>query len=343
MKINQKIIISLMIGLVTLGCVEDENGLEPDPTAVNFDQQTIDLALGQEPAKIKINLDQPAPQSGTVRVKLTGDATYGEDYETLPVTAGQVLSLLIDEGEEYIELSLLPKEGGKFDGEKTVLLKLETVSEGFAIGSMSQASITLKDEILGDEAKPAKVSFTSTTLDLQENQMDGADIKITLDGTVKPGSFITVKLITELGAYGSRFSVDPNPIEEEIRLFPQPGDSEITFKIRPVNDNQVLGDLTIQMSISQIGNHMEIGDEDELLLTIKEDDQAEIPETHSVAELRDKFLAEGDWYLPQDYFIQGIITSHENVIQNAVYIQDETAGILIRFTGSNLLKRGDHV
>ena len=75
-------------------------------------------------------MDQPASIAGAVKIKIMGDATYGDEFETLPPPMDQFLNLSIEKGQKQLELILIPKEEGKFDGEKTVAMKLETVSEG---------------------------------------------------------------------------------------------------------------------------------------------------------------------------------------------------------------------
>ncbi|MEP5103115.1 MAG: DUF5689 domain-containing protein, partial [Ekhidna sp.] len=63
------------------------------------------------------------------------------------------------------------------------------------------------------------------------------------------------------------------------------------------------------------------------------------------AELKAYFTThEGNWYFSTDYFIEGVVTSTDNVPSSKfIYIQDETGGIMLGFILNNLLTVGDKV
>jgi len=89
MTYQLKLIGMLLLSLSVWQCTEDEeltqNPQEPTPTTViNFKLEHQELPVSSASQKIDLTLSQVAKSSGSVEVRLSGDAEYGLHYSTLP-------------------------------------------------------------------------------------------------------------------------------------------------------------------------------------------------------------------------------------------------------------------
>ncbi|MEP6662580.1 MAG: Calx-beta domain-containing protein [Verrucomicrobiota bacterium] len=101
-------------------------------------------------AKINLYLSGTAPGNVSVNYTLTGTATNGVDYVTIPT------SQIITTGNTNILISITPLNNALLAPDKTVTFTLTTGS-GYSIGTASNATITIRND---DLSPPSSVLFT---------------------------------------------------------------------------------------------------------------------------------------------------------------------------------------
>ena len=146
-------------------------------------------------------------------------------------------------------------------------------------------------------------------------QRSGSSL-LTLTGTLAhiESAFITF-YATDGFSYTSDYTTYPEPLEDGIRLDIYPGETAAKFTLFPVDDRLLSGDFEIAFSIESTSEGLAIGEISSFKLAVKEEDIVDPLSLHSISDLRSLFdNYDGDWYLPDDYYIQGIVTSASNVI-----------------------------
>ncbi|WP_339787021.1 DUF5689 domain-containing protein [uncultured Imperialibacter sp.] len=336
---------AVAIGATLFGCSKDDDQ-EPGPVAVSveFLNTTHNIAEVGDSVQVVVALSADAPSDGTVFIKLFGNAVYGEDFFTKPAAVNGVVRM---DFQEVMRTNIFTVHRLKNDDkrdESTITLTLANVSQGYLIGSKATSNVKLLE--LPEEPAGARINFEDVFLHLSEYEENGYAVNLKLTNPLTEKETVTLVIDAPDGRnYGTHFTTVPVAVQNKIEIEVLPGASAVQFTIFPADDALVLGTYDMTFSIDATTGRLEKGEILQLAVRIEENDKEPISEVHSIAELRNYFDEfDGQFWMSTDYFIEGVITSGENVLDNrTVYIQDETGGIMLRFSVRNFLKTGDRV
>ena len=228
---------------------------------------------------------------------------------------------------------------GLYHAEKTINLNLENPTDGFILGNQFSSSVKLLKHFVDS------INFSDVFIHISEFEINGYDIEMNLAGSITNTEQVTIEILNPEGSlYGTHFNTNPAAANNELVLNVVPGMKKLSFKIIPVNDNIIRGTYEVLFRISVATGRLQTGTFNELIVRVEEDDDNEAV-IHTIAELKNMFSEHtGEFWLGDDYLIEGIITSGSNVVNNkTAYIQDATGGIMLMFTIQNYLKMGDKV
>ena len=340
-----KLFLCLVSGITLISCSKDEDiyqdkPIEPiKPIKLSFVNQSQTITQQMESISIPLKLDKKAINDGFITVELTGTAAYGSDFTTVPQAANNQLIIKLLKNTQ--DTSFVISRATKFSAEKLINLKLSNPTAGFSLGNTitSEVKLNAQPNIIN------KINFDASVGTVTEGNLEGMVIGLNTTTSVSNGSRAKVKLTIPEGiVYGTHFYTIPGSDLNEISLEFNQNAQSTNFKIIPINDNLVLGNYSIGFEIIETTGGLEIGTNKAFTATIHENDNA-TGTINTIAQLRSKFNDhQGNWYLARDYFIEGVITSNGNTVDNkSVYIQDATGGILIRFFRSSIFKLGDKI
>jgi len=321
-----------------VGCSTEEVSNDIS-SKVSFLNQTHTVTETMESISIPLKLDLKAINDGYVTVELSGNAAYGTDFTTVPEAVNNKVYINLLTNEQ--ETSFVVTRANTLIVEKTISLKLSNPTAGFSLGNSDTSEVKLN-------ALPYQVNqlnFEATTGTVSEGDSDGLVININASNAVPNGTRARVKVTIPEGiTYGTHFYTIPAATENEIEVEFNQNAQSTSFKLIPVDDNLVMEDYTVLFELTYVTDGLEIGDQKEFTADILENDQT-TGVINTIAELKNKFSEHQEgWYLPEDYFIEGVITSNGNTLDNkSVYIQDATSGILIHFTTANIFNQGDKI
>lgn len=354
MKSIIKFVILGILGLSFLRCSEEEDVVnQPTPntlnTTVNFSLETHTLEEAGEPLKVNLTFDRPASVNGSFVIRLSGDAVYQQHYNTTPAASQSIITLSIEKGQSNAHFMLNPVNDEDSVGNQTIALALENPSNGFKLGNKVTSSVELLEddaEEPGNGEEDATVEFAESFVHISETDIAGFEIDMLLQGTVAHTEFVNIDIVPTDGfEYGTDYVTDPVAVQNTFKLEINPGVENLKFRIIPVNDNELSGTFELKLSFANISDGIKAGSQTTMTIKVEEDDIIDPLEINTIAALRTLFENyEGDWYLPNDYYIEGIVTSEKNVAdEKAIYIQDATGGIMLVFNGPVLLNKGDKV
>lgn len=332
---------ALILGLTN--CNSDDTEIETpqgSTPVISIENNEYELGESSDSLVLRVMIAPKPISDGSIQLKFSGNAEYNLDYTTNPPHSGNTITLPFSQSQEYINLVLYRKITEDQE-EKELQIQLTNVPEGYKMGTQASANVT----ILPRQKEVNAVNFEFSSLKVGENSSEGMTILLKLAQATKKTEQITLKMVTtDRMEYGTRFKSIPEPALDELVLNLIPGTTSASFNFKPINDHFLNGATVVKYQISALSSGLEAGETNSLEVTL-EDDDVFAGTIHKLTEVRELFQGKsGDWYFPEDYFIEGVITSDLNVLDGkTIYLQDETAGILLRFFQTNIFKIGDKI
>ncbi|MDN3669106.1 DUF5689 domain-containing protein [Echinicola jeungdonensis] len=342
-----QILLLFFLILLISGCVDTEEKVD-NPTKVsqvNFELESQSLSMKGTPMEVKLELDKPLSGEELLHIRITGNAIYGHHFNTQPEAHQNLIPISILPGTNKVLFTLIPLLPD--EEEKIIFFTMEDPSGNLALGNKKNCQVRLVPLVINPpEETPAVISFEIEKIILAENQQTGVKVHLSIEGNVYQSRWITLSMIVPVGkTYGTDFYTNPGPVLGELGLSVNPGEERISFTIFPVNDREVKGDFSIQFELHYLSEGLELGEPRRVEIEILEDDIIQPELIHSIKSVRERFEEfEGDWYFPEDYYIQGIVTSASNVANDkTIYLQDESGGIMLQFVLPKMVAYGDKV
>lgn len=339
LRIIEYLIVLSYLGWFLNSCNEEQQ--EPSENfRINFAVVSDSILPSEDSLRVELTFDKKTNTSGQILIRLSGDAVHTTDFRTKPEAVNGVITLNnIEKDAQKAELVIV--RAADFFYDKTIQLVLESPSQGFVIGDKPSASV----KILKNKEITDSINFTDVFIHISENEPQAYQINLKLNGTLTQTEQVVIGIINPEGVeYATRYSTQVAAVSNQLMLEVLPGEQTVSFKILPVNDNAVLGTYELKFTIKEVTGQLRKGAVNELTVKVEEDDIAQA-EINSVADLKTMFdTHQGDFWITDDYFIEGVITSGNNVADTkTAYIQDNTGGIMLQFTLSNMLQLGDKV
>lgn len=345
MKINQNSLKLLLLAtpLYFGGCSNEDTDdpQESDAVQVAFESEVSEPGGDVTSVEVFLTFSENASKSGSVRVGVAGNMAYGTHFYTEPAATNGELEVPVIKGQATAKFKV-HKLADVDNGDNMLQFILKNPSISLTLGDPSLSLLRFTK----GASDFSYIGFSSATAELWEDDTDGIELSLALNKAQATTELVTIDLIPSGQlVYGEDFTTDPLPVLGQLKLEIPAGTLSSSIKIIPSDNNVLETDYHISLQISATTGHLVKGGISEMHIDFREDDDPEGILIHSIAEVRDRFNQfPGDWYFPEDYFIEGVITSASNVAdEKSAYIQDGTAGILLHFGMDNLLHLGDKV
>lgn len=141
-----------------------------DITSANLELVKSIAYENKRDGKVSVFLSGPAPGNVTVNYTLTGTATNGVHYVTIPG------SQIIAAGNTNAIISVTPVDDGVINPDRTVTFTL-TSGSGYAVGSSSNATVTIRnDDLVGGTISFSDNFDSDTTANWNINKSQSSDI-----------------------------------------------------------------------------------------------------------------------------------------------------------------------
>ncbi len=199
----------------------------------------------------------------TVYYSVGGTASSGDYSETL---SG---SVVIADGQSSATIDVTPVDDSEVEGDETVQLTLST-DAAYTIGTPSQDAVTIAD----DEAPTPTVTLTANDAAAAEEGPDAGQFTVsrdTTDGALTV--YYSVGGTASSGDYSETLSGS---------VVIADGQSSATIDVTPVDDSEVEGDETVQLTLSTDAAYT-IGTPSQDAVTIADNDVSQSPEALRVS------------------------------------------------------------
>jgi hypothetical protein len=308
---------------------------EKDPTAslsaAQFTQSTLAITENAGEQVISLWLDVPAPSNGHIVIK--AKAIVPSCYSTLPVSELGQVTLPIEAGQTTVSFKMTPTDNGNLDGTRLVKFSILTVTAGLRVGPYRELLISVND----DEG-PVAANFETFSLNVRENTDVAGKINIVLAGAAPAEGVIVMKLQSTSG-YGTGYATAPAAVGDKIFVTVPKGATSATVNVYPVNDQSFKPDRNINLRIIDATGGVSIGAGNEFWCAITEDDGHQIT---TISSVRETYAGESI-ILHGNNYIEGIVTSINNMPGGRVVVEDATGALPLQINTAQSLTRGDLV
>jgi hypothetical protein len=334
----------LMVGtlsgmLMLSACSGDDEGVsQPVPVAfINVSGQVMENATFL--FNVNMIFAEPVREAGTIEITVTNGAnTTSDNYILTPAPVAGKITLNIAAGAQQAAITVDPVDNDVVDGNKTVIFTITNVTGGLQIGTNDVFTLTILDD--DTEADPVEVNFAEAARTIAENSA-ATTVTLNFADEAPAGGTISVAVANAEGTTAAHYTTNPAIVAGRIELTVAAGATSTSFTVTPVDNSEVDDDKQITFTIVETSAAFAIGTADQFVLTIENDDVA--PTVMSIADLRALHTG-SNVTIPDNTFIEAVLSStNQNVTARNAWFQDETGGILIRFTANNAIERGRNV
>jgi hypothetical protein len=249
--------------LVISSCKKDDP--EP-PVEISFANDTQTVTEGNQ-ITISIPLERAATEAGTIKIKLSGQAVYTEDYNTDPSGITGDFELEVPAGATSVSFLVATVNNDIYVGDKEIIFTLVDPTSNLAVGSRP----TFKLTILEDESQ-AVANFKVSTGTIQENLTTGVTFEIQFSEAAKGPGTIVVSLASSNSTYGTNFSTLPAPNGNTITLPVGDGATSSSITVVPKDDSFFHENYVIIFEITSTTGSVKKGVTNKLTVTLQEDE-----------------------------------------------------------------------
>ena len=146
---------------LTVTLTSEDAGNPDDPIELVFSTDNLTVAESDGTQEITINFSNAAPIDGIVTVALSGTATYGEDYTTVPEGVSGSITLNISEDDVNASLSITIINDSDTESEESIKLILTSDNDKLTIGQANMLDLLLTDD---DDYEEALMIFDHNTM-----------------------------------------------------------------------------------------------------------------------------------------------------------------------------------
>lgn len=266
-------LIIVLMAVTTISCSDDPlTEQENNSNRITLQFQTLAYVVGEKENGLTITVKFNKPLTSDGMLKLRVDDKFIAHLTAEPLVNNGVISIEVNRGETTGSFTVKPIDNEVQDGSRIAKVRIESLSGHFVLGANSEAGITITD----DET-PGAVSmanFVQQTVSIEEKNTTGIEYQIHFSEVVAFASEVKIALTSEKGTYSIDYVSEPTAESDTITLQVNPGLRAISFRVRPVDNNRITGEMKINLSIAKTSGAIRKGNRLQETLAINDDELA---------------------------------------------------------------------
>lgn len=263
----KKVILILSAVLfLAMSCTEEEvNEVIPasQPATVEFSLSEIQLSESASDSLVVLTFSKSAPKAGSISVAISTTNKVITD----PAAENGVIRLAVAAGATKASFKVKPVNNQLLDGYKVVSFQIQSATDGLVIGSKKISTIKIND----DES-PVQVFFAQELITTSESAANGFDIIIPFTGAAAMDGTVLFTFTSDQLTYGEHYTFEPAGANGMVTVPFLAGSTNVTLKIKPVNDFSFNGDRVVRLKIAQATGGAVNGDVSNLDIKITDDE-----------------------------------------------------------------------
>ena len=273
----------ITLALFLLSCdndpIEQEGGA--GKITVQFETGLREFIESSGEQVINLKLSSPSPADGVLTIKPGSGAL--QNVTTVPAAEGGLIRIALVKGETNVPLKLIPIDNTVKEGERIFEFIIHELTTPFTSGTTNVLKVKVKDDETTSPVVESLANFISQSITLKETNQEGVEYQVHFSEAVAMDSEIKINVSSEQGTYGVVFSTEPAAESGVVSLTVAQGARVIGFRIRPVNNNRITGELKINLAISETAGSIRKGQTLQQVLTIADDELVGKPRGYEVS------------------------------------------------------------
>jgi hypothetical protein len=315
----------------TVSCKEEPDPTPLQTTTAQFTEPTLAVLENGGEKVISLSLDMPARTDGFITLQV--NTLVPQTFITAPLASKGQVVLPVAKGQTLVDFKIIPSDNPSLDGCKVVRFSIASMSEGLTPGPLRDVTVSVND----DEA-PVEASFEHEEVNIRENDPAAAPITIRF-AHAAPAEGILIVRLQSTSKYGTDYTTEPAPVGDKIFLSVSHGATSAMIKVFPLNDAVFQVDRNINFRIIDGDGGVVVGENNSFWCAITEDDGYQLSTISSIRSM----YHEGQVTIQGDTYIEGTVTSKQNVASGRVVVEDGTGALHIQITTPHALTKGDVV
>lgn len=344
----------IVFSLTLLACDNDpidEEGKNASRVTVQFQTATREIPENGNEEIVSITFNKPALAEGNLILK-TGNI-FDEAFATTPPSQDGMITIPIQKGDNSASLKLSPLDNAEKDGHRIALLTFGNLEEQFVSGFNKTISITVKDDETTHPIVESIANFINQDIVLEEANAVGIEYQIHFSEAVAVDSEIKISVAAINGIYGLHYLTEPLADNHIVTLPVTAGLRVIGFRVKPIANEVITGELKISMTIAETSGSIRKGSNLEESFIIKDDELAQKPKGYEVTagnSILKKFfeynthgrISRVNWENYTPYLTHGTDTYHYDANNQLIKI-NKSAGrdIMYEWSNGRIIKSND--
>lgn len=310
----------------------------PMPSKVQFALDNLSMDEGFISYDIDLLLSPKSSRNGKLTILLEdqGTAKYLTDYITIPGLENGKLELPVQAGDTKVSIRIISTDDDLHNQPRSIKLTLQQ-NEYTHIKPEGKTTLLVN---LADNENFSKVGFTSERSSVFENDRNGTQVTLKLEPAAYGNGYVDVALNLNGNRYGEHFVTIPVAVNGKIRVPVAQGSQTADIKVIPINDFFLNNHRIIGFKLLESSSNLKsagIADHELLILEDGEDNRI------TLKSIRESYKGSDIFYLLRTTIYGRVVSRGDNVSPKQIYIQDETGGIAVEFTGNHNLPMGENV
>ncbi|HSK14166.1 MAG TPA: DUF5689 domain-containing protein [Phnomibacter sp.] len=311
---------------------------QPVVPKIQFASANYEVSEGFNDLEIEIRVNPKPAKPAAFTIRFDDQNTQNlRDYITIPGVEEGKITLTVGAGADKVSFRFkTANDDVHNDLPRQVKLTLEP-AQGSALKPEGITSATVK--ILDDE-NHSMLGFEQPVINIYEQQQDGIEIKLLLEPAAKQAGYFDLSYTSSDAVHGQQFTTLPAFVQGRQRIWVEAGAPSVSFRLKPIDNYALNSHRTIRFTITGSSPHFTLNDKKELQFGILDNGASD---RLTLKTIRDSYKGNNQYYM-LPFSIRGRVTSiNDNVPSRVAFIQDETGGIAVEFTGNNSLSIGELV
>jgi YD repeat-containing protein len=254
----------IILALMYVSCDDDnQESLDLLPI-VQFDDTVGTIKENDGEKSITLSFSKPFNRDAIIRVSV--DRSNPAYFTTSPEMVDRSITLFVKKNDSNVTLKVKPVDNATINDNRIISFKISSQNE-FLLGEHKSYKLSIEDdEIVSNESY---VNFIPSHFTLTESETDWQEYQVQISHNLTAEGSLTIEAKSASGLYGSDYVTEPAFENNVLTLNASPGSSVLKFKVKPLNDNVIAGDLSISFAIKEVTGNLKKGTllDDSLLIT----------------------------------------------------------------------------
>jgi hypothetical protein len=271
-----RIVLFLFASITFISCKQEQEEMK-NTTKITIGFDTAEKTIKEDAVEqtLQLKLSGKAPLPGIITLLLPQEVE--KVFTTNPQTVNGRLQLPIKEGDLLTTFKIKPIDNSTKDGHTVSTITLEQLTYPFIANANKSIQITILDDEIPTDYKESLANFIPNEITLPETNTAGASFVIHLSEPAAIDGTIHVSVAAEKAIYITHFISQPAATNGIITLPVREGSRTIEFKVIPVSNSDITGELSIDFTITATTGSIQKGERLKQTLKISDDELNQKP------------------------------------------------------------------